>query len=367
MGAAIMVDKVYITKTYLPPIEEYIEYLEGIWDRTQLTNNGPLTRELEDQLKTFFKVKHVFFVCNGTMSLQIAIKALELHGEILTTPFSHVATSSCIAWESCQPVFVDIDPHTLCIDPTLIEESITENTSAILPTHVYGIPCDVEKIEKIAKKHNLKVLYDAAHTFGCSYKGKSLVSYGNISSTSFHATKLFHTVEGGAILTNNDDLAERISHMRYFGLEGPSAFWGLGINGNNSEFHAAMGLCILPRITNLINKRKHICEQYDIHLTRRGISRPTIPEGTQFNFSYYPILLETENDMLNVQDRLNEDYIYPRRYFYPNLTTLPYVNYVDTPVAHDIASRVLCLPLSPYLEDKTIKRISSLINKVVES
>ncbi len=275
-----MVEKVYITKTYLPPIDEYIEYLKGIWDRTQLTNNGPLTRELEDRLKNVFQVKHVFFVSNGTIALQIAIKALELQGEILTTPFSHVATSSSIAWEGCRPVFVDIDPNTLCIDPNLLEESITEKTTAIMPVHVYGIPCAVGKIEKIAKKHNLKVLYDAAHTFGSSYNGKSLASYGDISATSFHATKLFHTVEGGAIFTNDDDLAQRISHMRYFGLEGPSSFWGLGINGNNSEFHAAMGLCVLPRIEELISKRKHICDLYDALLDNRGVSRPKLPEGT---------------------------------------------------------------------------------------
>jgi len=353
-----MSEKIYITKTYLPPIEEYIAYIKGIWERTQLTNNGPLVKELEDHLKKYFNVKHVFFVSNGTMALQIAIKALGLKGEILTTPFSHVATSSSIAWEDCQPVFVDIEPQTLCIDPNLIESRITETTSAILPTHVYGFPCAVEQIEEIARKHNLKVLYDAAHTFGVSYKGQSLASFGDISTLSFHATKLFHTVEGGALFTDDDELAQRISYMRYFGLRSPSDFWGLGINGNNSEFHAAMGLCVLPRISNLIAKRKKICELYDNLLSNEEIYHPEIPEHTQYNYCYYPILFRSEEMMLTVQKSLNEDNIYPRRYFYPNLTRLPYVRYEQTPVAQDIASRVLCLPLSPYLEEDTIKRIS---------
>ncbi len=359
-----MKEKIYITKTYLPPIDEYISYIEGIWERSQLTNNGPLVKELEDRLKNYFKVKHVFFVCNGTMALQIAIKALELKGEILTTPFSHVATTSSIVWEDCHPVFVDIDPQTLNINPNLIEENISENTKAILPTHVYGIPCAVEQIEKIAHDFHLKILYDAAHTFGVTYKGKSLVSFGDVSTISFHATKLFHTVEGGAIITNNDKLAEKIGYMRYFGLKGPSEFWGLGINGNNSEFHAAMGLCVLPKISELIAMRKKISELYNSYLSINEISHPKIPEQTQNNYSYYPILFRSEETMLNVLNHLNENNVYPRRYFFPNLSKLPYVKYEQTPVAQDIASRVLCLPLSSYLKEKTVKFIS---NRILES
>ena len=186
-----------VTKTFLPPMEEYIQYLKKIWDSNQLTNNGPLVQELERKLKEYLGVKHLFFVSNGTIALQIAIKALDLHNEIIATPFTYVATASSIVWEGCQPVFVDIDPETLCIDPELIEVAITPRTTAIMATHVYGNPCDVDKIEQIAKKHNLKIIYDAAHTFGVKYKEKALVSYGDISTLSFHATKLFHTVEGG--------------------------------------------------------------------------------------------------------------------------------------------------------------------------
>ena len=231
-----------VTKSFLPPIEDYIEYLKQIWDSNQLTNNGPLVKELEQKLKEYFDVKHLFFVSNGTIAEQIAIKAADLKGDIITTPFSYVATTSSIVWEGCQPVFVDIDPQTLCMNPDLIEDAITEKTTGIIPTHVYGIPCDVEKIQEIAEKHSLKVIYDAAHTFGGKYKGKSIASYGDISFLSFHATKVFHTVEGGAIITNDDELAHKISYMRNFGHNGPEDFWGVGINGNNSEFHAAMGL-----------------------------------------------------------------------------------------------------------------------------
>ena len=203
-----------VTKSFLPPIEDYIKYLEKIWNSNQLTNNGPLVQELEAKLKEYLGVKHLFFVSNGTIALQIAIKALDLHGEIIMTPFSYVATTSSIVWEGCQPVFVDIDPHTLCIDPNLIDDAITDKTTGILATHVYGIPCDVEKIQSIANKHGLKVLYDAAHTFGGKYKGKAIVAYGDIGVLSFHATKIFHTVEGGALITDDDEVGHQRQELR---------------------------------------------------------------------------------------------------------------------------------------------------------
>ena len=210
-------NKINVTKSFLPPLQEFWQYIEGIWDRNQLTNNGPLVKLLEQRLQEYLGVKHLYFIANGTLALQIAIKALDLHSEIITTPFSYVATTSSILWEGCQPVFVDIDPETMCINPDLIEDAITSRTTAIMPTHVYGIPCKVTQIKSIAKKHGLKVIYDAAHAFGVKFLGSPLVTFGDISILSFHATKVFHTVEGGAIITDDNELAKKIQYMRNFG------------------------------------------------------------------------------------------------------------------------------------------------------
>ncbi len=352
-----------VTKSYLPPIKEYIEYIEKIWDSNQLTNNGPLVQELEEKLKEYLGVRHLFFVSNGTIALQIAIKALDLHSEIITTPFSYVATTSSIVWEGCEPVFVDINPKTLCLDPDLIEAAITPRTTAILATHVYGIPCDVDKIQSIAERHSLKVVYDAAHTFGVQYLGKSLVSYGDIATLSFHATKLFHTVEGGAIITNDDELAHRISYMRNFGHKGQEDFWGLGINGKNSEFHAAMGLCNLPHIAEIMAARKQVFELYDELLAGSGLTRPVLPEGTEYNFAYYPVLFPSEDALLQARDRLNEIQIYPRRYFYPSLNNLPYVKLNVFPIAEVASSCVLCLPLYLGLNQDEVRLVCRVISK----
>jgi dTDP-4-amino-4,6-dideoxygalactose transaminase len=353
--------RISVTKTFLPPLEDYLFYLKQIWETNQLTNNGPLVNELETRLKEYLNVKHLFFVSNGTIALQIAIKALELKGEIITTPFSYVATTSSIVWEGCQPVFVDIDPHTLCIDPNLIETAITENTTGILVTHVYGIPCAVEQIEAIAQRYHLKVIYDAAHTFGGNYKGKSIVSYGDISTLSFHATKVFHTVEGGALVTNDDGLAHRISYLRNFGHKGQEAFWGLGINGKNSELHAAMGLCNLPYVPGIIKKREKISSWYDDQQSELGIKRPIVPNGTDYNFAYYPAQFSSEEELVQIQAKLNASQIYPRRYFYPPLNGLPYVVKKPCPITQSISPRILCLPLYPELERDQILMISEII------
>lgn len=351
-----------VTKSYLPPIEDYIEHLRKIWDSNQLTNNGPLVQELEQKLKTYLGVKHLFFVSNGTIALQIAIKALDLKGEIITTPFSYVATTSSIVWEGCQPVFVDINPQTLCIDPNLIEAAITPTTTGILATHVYGIPCAVEKIQQIAQKHGLKVLYDAAHTFAVKYQGKSLVSYGDISTLSFHATKLFHTVEGGAIITDDDELAHRIGYMRNFGHKSPEEFWGLGINGKNSEFHAAMGLCNLPHIEEIIAARKQVSGWYDDLLLASDLTRPVLPDGTEYNFAYYPVLFPSEESLLRARDRLNELQIFPRRYFFPSLNQVPYLPAWQSPVSENISRKILCLPLYTDLSLSEVEQITSIIS-----
>jgi len=353
---------VNVTQTYLPPLEDYIGYLQGIWERGHVTNNGPLVRELEEKLKIYLGVKHLFFVSNGTIALQIAIKALSLQGEIITTPFSYVATTSSIVWEGCQPVFADIDPETLNIDPEQIEHNITAKTTAILATHVYGYPCDVFRIQKIASDHGLKVIYDAAHAFGVKYQGKSILNYGDISTLSFHATKLFHTIEGGAIVTDDDQLARKIAYMRNFGHKGTEEFWGLGINGKNSEFHAAMGLCILPKVPEIISRRKIISEFYDNTLATHGIKRPAFPATLQYNFGYYPIVLSSEDKLTFLMGSMNARQIFPRRYFYPALNTLPYLPETKMPVSENIASRVLCLPFYEGLEKESQKVICDIIN-----
>jgi len=352
-----------VTKSVLPPLEEYMRHLKGIWERRQLTNHGPLVLELEEKLRMFLKVRHLYFLSNGTVALQIAIKALDLKGEIITTPFSYVATTSSIVWENCKPIFVDIEPETLTIDPNLIEDSITENTSAILATHVYGNPCDVLAIQKIANAHNLKVIYDAAHAFGVNYKGSSILEYGDFSTLSFHATKLFHTVEGGAIVTKCPDLAHKVSYMRNFGHNGQEEFFGLGINGKNSEFHAAMGLCLLPMVKDIISCRKKISEKYDELLKDLPISKPKIRDFTEYNYAYYPVLFENEKTLLRVKANLNKKGIFPRRYFYPSLSKLPYVLEQSVPISEDVSKRVLCLPLFPDLRDDQIVEIATTVGE----
>lgn len=353
-----------VTKTYLPPLEEYQAYLSGIWERVQLTNHGPLVMELEQKLREHLGVKHIFFVSNGTSALQIAIKALELSGEVITTPFSYVATTSSLVWENCQPVFVDIEPDTLCLNPALIEAAITPATTGILATHVYGNPCNAEFIAEIAAKHGLKVIYDAAHAFGIKYNGTSVLNYGDISTLSFHATKLFHTGEGGAIVTNDDELAHRISYMRNFGHNGSEAFWGVGINGKNSELHAAMGLCVLPKVQQLIDDRKSVCGLYDALLAGLPLVRPVLRNRTEYNYAYHPVIFSSEEDLLQAKKFLNEINVNPRRYFYPSLNTLPYVTPVDVSVSEDIAKRVLCLPLYHNLPHEDVIRIAQTIKSV---
>jgi dTDP-4-amino-4,6-dideoxygalactose transaminase len=357
-------NSIHVTKSYLPEITEYIEYLKGIWERVYLTNNGPLVIELEERLKTYLNVKHLFLVNNGTIAIQIALKAIGLKGEIITTPFSYVATTSSIVWEGCKPVFADIDSITCNISPKAIIDKITPDTSAILATHVYGNPCEVSEIKHIADSHKLKVIYDAAHAFGTKYEGKSIMEFGDVSTLSFHATKLFHTIEGGAIITNNDDIAHHVNYMRSFGHNGPEDFWGLGINGKNSEFHAAMGLCILPKIEEIINDRKSLCRLYDslIKFEDCGIERPQKLEGTTANYGYYPILMPDENSLLKVVKNLNAYNIFPRRYFYPSLNHLRYIDAQSAPVSENISRRALCLPLYNGLEKKSIEFISKTIN-----
>ena len=350
-----------VTKPFLPPAETYKKYIDDIWQRNWLTNNGPLVNELEINLKKYLGLDHLLFLNNGTIALQIAIKALNLTGEIITTPFSYVATTSSIIWEGCQAVFVDVDEETLNIDPSKIEQAITPNTSAILATHVYGNPCDIEKISTIAKKHNLKVIYDAAHCFGTYYQGKSVFAYGDITTTSFHATKLFHTIEGGAVFTSDANLLKKMAYLRNFGHSSAETFGDLGINGKNSEFHAAMGLCNLNYISSIIESREKQSAIYDKWLKNK-IRKPKITIGTKYNFSYYPVLFETEQMMFKVLQALNDNWIYPRRYFFPSLATLPYINTPNQyPITDSACKRVLCLPLYFDLSEAEQELITRII------
>jgi dTDP-4-amino-4,6-dideoxygalactose transaminase len=352
-----------VTKPFLPPIEEYNAYVAGIYKRNWLTNNGPLVNELELKLKEHLDLPHLLYLSNGTIALQIAIRALDLKGEIITTPFSYVATTSSIVWEGCTPVFVDIDPKSLNIDPAKIEEAITENTSAILATHVFGNPCDIDAIQAIAHKHNLKVIYDAAHCFGTLYKGKSVFAYGDISTTSFHATKLFHTIEGGAVFSQDPELIKKMALLRNFGHNGPEDFGGVGINGKNSEFHAAMGVINLKYISQILASRKAQSEKYDQALIGVNHQKISITPHSEFNFAYYPIVLPSTEVLLKVQETLNADKIYPRRYFFPSLNKLNYVNNRSNPVSESVSTRILCLPLYFDLTGEEIDFVSRLIKR----
>lgn len=334
-----------VTKPFLPPKEEYDKYLRDIWQRNWLTNNGPLVNELELKLKEYLQVPHLLYLSNGTIALQIAIKALDLKGEVITTPFSYVATTSSIVWEGCTPVFVDIDPNTLNIDPDKIEAAITPKTSGIVATHVYGNPCDVEAIDVIAKKHQLKVIYDGAHAFGVKFIGQSIFKYGDVSTASFHATKLFHTVEGGAVFTQDPDLLKRMAYMRNFGHDGFYKFKGIGINAKNSEYHAAMGLSNVSYIKDVLLKRKTQFEYYNDKLSNLKMKRQEINLKCDYNYSYYPIIFKDEKTTLRMMQALEERMIFARRYFYPSLSDLDYVDKYPTFIASDIARRVICLPL----------------------
>lgn len=354
-----------VTKPFLPPLEDYVDLLKGIWNRKWLTNMGPLASQLEMNLKDYLEVKHLLFVTNGTVALQMAIKALDLTGEIITTPFSFVATTSTIVWENCSPVFVDIDRDGLCIDATKIEESITPNTSAILATHVYGNPCDVYAIKKIADKYNLKVIYDAAHAFGVKVKGKSIFEFGDISVCSLHATKLYNSIEGGLIVTNNANLLKKMASIRNFGISGHDSFSELGINGKNSEFHAAMGLINLKYADEIIKKRIELTNYYDQKLINFNCVRPIWNKDSNNNAAYYPIIIESEELLLEVRKELDLHEVFTRRYFYPSLDkALPYVRDADMPISEDIARRVLCLPLYYDLTFEEVDIICRLMLRV---
>jgi len=352
---------IHVTRSFLPPREEFEKWLDKIYESHVLTNNGPIHRELEESLRQRFDVPFLRLMTNGTLAIQLAIRALGVTGKIITTPFSYVATTSAILWEGCEPIFVDIDPNTCCIDAALIESAITPDTTAILATHVYGIPCDVEAIDVIAKKHGLKVIYDAAHAFDVKYKGRSILSWGDASTLSFHATKLFHTVEGGAVILNNKEADDKLRLLRSFGHIGDEHFC-LGMNAKMSEVHAAMGMAVLPHVERIIEERKKICELYN-ELLDHGIGRLGIPDQVEWNYAYYPITLKSATTRVSVTKSLESNYIVPRRYFYPSLDMLPYVDSSECKESRSISDRVLSLPLYAGLGRADISRIAEVVNK----
>ena len=357
-----------VTKPFLPPLDDYNLLIQGIWKRQYLTNRGPLNLELEDNLKKYLNVNNLLFVTNGTIALQLAIKALDLKGEIITTSFTYVATTSSIVWEGCTPVYVDIDENSLNIDPSKIEAAITKNTTAIMATHVYGNPCDVLAIKEIADKYNLKIIYDAAHAFGVKVAGISIFNYGDISTCSTHATKLFHSVEGGFVVTKDLNLFKKINYMSSFGHDGPENYHGLGINGKNSEFHAAMGLVNLTFIDDIHYQRKKITEHYNLKLKNFKGIKPLWHKKSANNYAYYPLVFQSETLLLKCMKLLSLNNIFGRRYFYPSLSSsLPYTTTISLKNTDSISKRILCLPLYHSLSIDEVDLICKILLQVQNS
>jgi len=350
-----------VTKTYLPNKEKYQKYVDEIFESGWITNNGQMVRKLEKRLSEYLGVKNVVLVANGTVALEIAYRTLDIKGYAITTPFSFVATTSSLVTNGIKPIFADIDKDTLCIDSKKIEACITKNTSAIVPVHVFGNACEIDRIDKIAKENELKVIYDAAHAFDVRYKGESILNFGDISTLSFHATKLFHTIEGGALIINDDSLVEKARYLINFGIENQESIPELGTNAKMNEFEAAMGLCILDEMDEILNKRKNVYERYEKELEEL-VNFQTANKDASKNYAYFPIILKDEKQMFRIKDALNKEDIFPRRYFYPSLDTLNYIEPKQyTPISRDISTRILTLPIYPTLEKLDQDMIISIV------
>lgn len=359
-------EKIFVTKSFMPPKEEYIKYVDGIYDRVCLTNQGPLLQEFEAKMSDYLSVKNFQYVTNGTVALELALDALGIdEGEVITTPFSYVATTTAVLWRKLKPVFVDIEPENFTLDASKIEPLITDKTKAIMPVHVFGYACDVDAIQSVADKYGLKVIYDGAHTFAAKYKGKSLASYGDIATLSFHATKLFHTVEGGACIIKDDDIALRLHRLKTFGHK-ENNYFQMGINAKANEFSAAMGLANYPYIGKILQERKAVSDMYD-DMLKGLVRRPAHQAELEYNYAYYPVVFKDEAELLAVFKALNEQDIYPRRYFYPSLNKLPYISDAQPcPISEDITSRIACLPLYVGLQADTVNKICEIMKKVIE-
>ena len=356
-----MYEVINVTKTHLPAREKLDRYIDRIYESNWLTNNGPLVQELTARLEEYLGVQNLLLVSNGTLALQIAYKTLGIKNQAVTTPFSFVATSSSLAWEGIEPVFADIDPKTFCIAPKEIEKALTPETQAIVPVHVFGNACEIDSIESIAQKHGLKTVYDAAHAFGVQYKGKSILSYGDASTLSFHATKVFHTIEGGAIVFRKREAYERARLMINFGINGPDSVVALGINAKMNEFQAAMGLAVLDEIERILTGRETVWKCYKSTLRGEYQFQERNPYSTN-NFSYFPVAFNDEQTMLSAKRKLNANNINPRRYFFPSLDETSLFRTEFNPISRDLANRILCLPIYSGLDSISISNISSILN-----
>lgn len=365
---------IYVTQPHLPPLEEFIPYLEQIWENKILTNNGPFHRQLEQALCDYLGVEHLSLFTNGTLALVTALQTLRITGEVITTPYSFVATAHSLLWNDIQPVFVDIDPATCNLDPARIEEAITPHTTAILPVHCYGNPCAVERIQKIADTYGLKVIYDAAHAFGVRYKGASLLKHGDLAVLSFHATKVFNTFEGGAIVCPDAKTKQRIDYLKNFGFADEVTVVAPGINGKMSEVNAAFGLLQLKHVDAAIARRGQIERRYREALSDvRGISLlPKNPDSTG-NGGYFPILVGDDYPLSRdaLHQKLKDAGINGRRYFYPLISNLPMYRGLPSaaktnlPTANRLAEQVLCLPIYPALAEEDQARVCHLISKAI--
>lgn len=366
--------KITVTQPALPPLEEFIPYLQGIWNSKCLTNNGPLHQQLEKELTNYLGVKYISLFSNGTLALISALQALNIQGEVITTPFSFVATTHSLWWNRIKPVFVDIEPNYCNLDPEKIEKAITSETTAIMPVHVYGNPCQIDKIQKIADKYGLKVIYDAAHAFGVKENGVSILNYGDLSVLSFHATKVYSTIEGGAIVSHTPEMKHHIDNLKNFGFRGETVVEEPGINAKLNEVQAAYGLLQLKYVDDFIKRRKEISYLYRKLLKDTiGIFYLDDMENVQHAYSYFPIFVDKEKYGINrdeLYERLKSQNIFTRRYFYPLISEFEPYRYLDSTkfdnllLAHKIAEQVLCLPLYVSLSDLGVEGICKLINSI---
>lgn len=363
---------IYVTQPFLPPLEEFVPYLEQIWANKQLTNCGPFHERLEAELANYLGVPHVSLFANGTLALLTALQALEISGEVITTPYSFVATTHALKWNGIDPVFIDIDPQTFNLDPDRIEAAITPRTTAILPVHCYGYQCEVERIEDIARRHGLRVIYDAAHAFGVTCNGRSLSGAGDISMLSFHATKVFNTFEGGALVCHDPALKARIDYLKNFGIRDEVTVLEAGINGKMNEVQAAFGLLQLGYVKDNIRRRSMVAGRYrDALKSVKGIRHVAQPPGSEGNHAYFPILVGPEYPLNRdaLFERLRVGGIVARRYFYPLISNMPMYAQLSSsdpanlPRATEVAAQVLCLPIYPALDPDIVDKVISIIQE----